>query len=128
MNIEDIIINLKVLEKVQIHEKLISRGQYLNIEYVSIVPLGLRRWWRQDNRNEMLKKINLTIKCAIEILPSMHQQCRIIEHSNKKTLDDFAIDNIVVDFPEPAHASTTTFLPDRILCKTACCSLLIFQN
>jgi hypothetical protein len=87
MNIEEIIINLKVLEKVQIHEKLISRGQYLNIEYVSVVPLGIRRWWRQDNRNEMLKKINLTIKCAIEILASMHQQCRIIEHSNKKTLD-----------------------------------------
>ena len=36
MNIEEIIINLKVLEKVQIHEKLISSGQYLNIEYVSL--------------------------------------------------------------------------------------------
>ena len=67
MNIEEIIINLKVLEKVQIHEKLISRGQYLNIEYVSVVPLGIRRWWRQDNRNEMLKKINLTIKKLIQI-------------------------------------------------------------
>lgn len=85
MNIEEIIINLKVLEKVQIHEKLISRGQYLNIEYVSVVPLGIRRWWRQDNRNEMLKKINLTIKCAIETIKSINIEKN--GPSNKNTLD-----------------------------------------
>ena len=57
MEKEDILINLKVLENVQVHQKIISRSQYLNIEYVSVVPVSLRRWLRQDNRNLMLNKI-----------------------------------------------------------------------
>lgn len=64
MDYPDILVNLKVLEHVQVNEKLISNGQYLNIEYKSIVPVSLRRWYRQDNRNEMLKKIKLIIQTA----------------------------------------------------------------
>ena len=58
MEYEDILVNLKVLEKVQINEKLHSRGKYLNVEYVSVVPVSIRRWLRQDTRDEMLKKIS----------------------------------------------------------------------
>lgn len=68
MDYEDILVNLKVLEKVEVNEKLISRGKYLNIEYASIVPVSIRRWIRQDNRNEMLKKIKLVIQSGLNIL------------------------------------------------------------
>lgn len=90
MNPEDIIINLKVIEKVQINEKLISRGQYLNIEYVSIVPLSIRRWWRQDNRNEMLKKLHIVIHSAIKLIPEHNErntQFLIKEKKNSSGLD-----------------------------------------
>lgn len=68
MNINDILVNLKVLEKVEINQKLISKGKFLNIEYDSIIPLSVRRWLRQDNRDEMLKKINIVISESIKLL------------------------------------------------------------
>jgi len=68
MNINDILVNLKVLEKVEINQKLISKGKFLNIEYDSIIPLSIRRWLRQDNRDEMLKKINIVICESIKLL------------------------------------------------------------
>ena len=68
MNYEEIIINLKVLESLEKNQKLISRGSYLNIEPVSIIPEAIRRWHRQDNRNETLKKINLVVNSAIELM------------------------------------------------------------
>lgn len=68
MDIDEILINLKVLSEVQVNQKLITRGQYLNIEYASIVPEFFRRWQRQDNRNESIKKINLVVHSAIEAI------------------------------------------------------------
>jgi acetate kinase len=68
MEYEDILVNLKVLEKVQINEKLHSRGKYLNVEYVSVVPLSIRRWLRQDTRDEMLKKIKNVIQTGLNIV------------------------------------------------------------
>ena len=68
MDIEEIYINLKVLESLDKNQKLISRGQYLNIEPVSIIPEAIRRWQRQDNRNETIKKINLIVNSAIEFI------------------------------------------------------------
>ena len=68
MNYEEIIINLKVLESLEKNQKLISRGSYLNIEPLSIIPEAIRRWHRQDNRNETLKKINLVVNSAIELI------------------------------------------------------------
>ena len=65
---EEIIINLKVLESLEKNQKLISRGSYLNIEPLSIIPEAIRRWHRQDNRNETLKKINLVVNSAIELI------------------------------------------------------------
>lgn len=68
MDIDEILINLKVLSELQVHQKLITRGQYLNIEYVSIIPEFIRRWQRQDNRNETIKKITLVVHSAIEVI------------------------------------------------------------
>ena len=68
MEYEDILVNLKVLEKVQINEKLHSRGKYLNVEYVSVIPVSIRRWLRQDTRDEMLKKIKNIIQTGLNIV------------------------------------------------------------
>lgn len=67
MDIDEVLVNLKVLEQIQVNQKLISRGQYLNIEYQSIVPEWIRRWRRQDNRNETIKKINIVINSALKL-------------------------------------------------------------
>lgn len=67
MEVDEILVNLKVLEQLQVNQKLISRGPFLNIEYESIVPECIRRWRRQDNRNETIKKINLVINSALEL-------------------------------------------------------------
>ena len=40
MDIDEVLINLKVLEQLQVNQKLISRGPYLNIEFDSIVVNG----------------------------------------------------------------------------------------
>jgi len=66
MDIDEVLVNLKVLEQIQVNQKLISRGPYLNIEYESIIPEFFRRWRRQDNRNETIKKINLVINSALK--------------------------------------------------------------
>lgn len=68
MNTEEIFINLKVLESLNKNQKVISRGPYLNIEPNSIIPEFVRRWHRQDSRDEMLKKVNLVVNSAIEII------------------------------------------------------------
>jgi hypothetical protein len=65
MDIEEIVVNLKVLETLEKHQKLITRGSYLNIETRSIVPQAIRRWNRQDSRHETIRKINTVIDAAI---------------------------------------------------------------
>ena len=78
MDKEEIMVNLKVLEGLQKNQKIVSRGQYINIEIESIVPEFLRRWRRQDNRNETLKKINTIVNSAIEFVKTTDKQ--ITEH------------------------------------------------
>lgn len=68
MDLEETIINLKILQKLEKNQKLITRGAYINIEPNSLVPEFFRRWNRQDNRNETLKKINTIINIAIDYL------------------------------------------------------------
>jgi hypothetical protein len=66
MEIEEIIINLKLLQKVEKGQKLITRDAYLNIETSYLfIPEGIRRWKRQDNRNEMIKTVNRVVNDAI---------------------------------------------------------------
>ena len=84
MDLEEIFINLKVLESLDKDQKLISRGQYMNIEPNSIIPEFIRRWHRQDNRNECLKKINLIVNSAIEYIDKQQQVKN--ENNNKVQL------------------------------------------
>ena len=75
MDSEEIIINLKLLQQVEKGQKLVTRDAYLNIETGYLfIPEGLRRWRRQDNRNETIKCINRVVNDAITLLkkdPSM---------------------------------------------------------
>ena len=68
MDLEETIVNLRVLNKLDKHQKLITRGAYLNIEPASLIPEALRRWNRQDNRYETIKKINAVVNSAISNL------------------------------------------------------------
>jgi hypothetical protein len=65
MDLEEIIVNLRVLNKLDKHQKLITRGAYLNIESPSLIPESIRRWNRQENRFETIKKINAVVNAAI---------------------------------------------------------------
>jgi len=65
MDLEETIINLRILNKLDKNQKLITRGAYLNIEAPSLIPEFMRRWNRQDNRYETIKKINSVINSAI---------------------------------------------------------------
>ena len=65
MDLEETIINLRILNKLDKNQKLITRGAYLKIETKSLVPEFVRRWNRQDNRFETIKKINAVVNSAI---------------------------------------------------------------
>jgi hypothetical protein len=65
INIEVVRVNLTVLAKVEKNQKLATRDRYLNIEVRSLVPEFVRRWRRDDNRDETLKQINQTVDNAI---------------------------------------------------------------
>jgi hypothetical protein len=66
IDIEEIIVNLKLLETLDQNQKLVTRDKYLNIEPRSFVPEFIRRWNRQDNRNETIVKLNNIINQAIK--------------------------------------------------------------
>jgi len=69
MNADDeLIVNLIVISKVQVNTKLYTSGIYLNLEQPSYVPESVRRWMRQDSRDETIKKINRIVMRALEEL------------------------------------------------------------
>jgi len=69
MNADDeLVVNLIVISKVQINTKLYTSGIYLNLEQPSYIPESVRRWVRQDSRDETIKKINRIVMRALEEL------------------------------------------------------------
>jgi hypothetical protein len=70
MDVEEIIINLTIISQIERGNRLMTRGSFLNIEPRSIIPESIRRWNRQDNRNETLKRLNNVVNHAILILPT----------------------------------------------------------
>jgi hypothetical protein len=67
MECEEIIVNLNVLRQVQKGQKLSTRGAFLDIETPYLIPECIRRWRRQDNRNEMLNTLNRIINNALQL-------------------------------------------------------------
>ena len=58
---DEIVVNLKVIASITVNSKLYTKGSLLNLEQASIIPESFRRWYRQDNRDEAIKKIDRTI-------------------------------------------------------------------
>jgi len=71
---DEIMINLKVLASIEQNKKIVTRDTFLNIETRQIVPEWARRWWRGDDRNETLKKIDEVIESALRIRTSQETQ------------------------------------------------------
>jgi len=69
MDLDDVIINLKLLAMVGKHQKLVTRDVYLNIEARSIIPEAIRRWRRGDDRHAAIQKIHQTVTAALKYEP-----------------------------------------------------------
>ena len=75
---DEIIINLNILSTLAPNKKLITKETYLNVEATNIfVPEFLKRWYRGDDRDESIKKIDLIISKAIQ---SIEKNILIKEH------------------------------------------------
>ena len=67
---DDVTVNLKLLARVQKHQKIVTRDTFLNVESKSLVPECIRRWRRGDDRHTTINKINSVVTAGIELLPS----------------------------------------------------------
>ena len=62
---DEVVINLKVIASITLNSRLYTKGALLNLEQVSYIPLSVRRWCRQDSRDDAIKKIDRVITKAI---------------------------------------------------------------
>ena len=60
-----IIINLKVIAAIQANDKINTSDNYLNLESKNILPQFIKRWWRGDDRNESLSRLDEIITEAL---------------------------------------------------------------
>ena len=81
--IDDLIVNLKVLSGLEQNKKLITKETFLNVEKPNFLPEGIKRWWRSDSRDETIKKIDLVISKAIEGIHNNPQLVEFIENAKK---------------------------------------------
>jgi len=65
---DDVVVNLKVIASICVNTKLYTKGPYLNIEQPMFIPESVRRWYRQDSRDESIKRIDRTIARSIAYL------------------------------------------------------------
>ena len=61
---DEVVVNLKVIASISLNSKLYTKGSLLNLERVSVVPESVRRWYRQDSRDDAIKKIDRVIMKA----------------------------------------------------------------
>jgi len=62
---DEVVINLKVIASITLNSRLYTKGALLNLEQDSYIPLSVRRWYRQDSRDEAIKKIDRVITKSI---------------------------------------------------------------
>ena len=60
-----IIINLKVIAAIQANDKINTSDNYLNLESKNLLPQSIKRWWRGDDRNESLSRLDEIITEAL---------------------------------------------------------------
>ena len=61
---DEVVVNLKVIGSVVVNTKLYTKGAYLNIEQPMLIPESVRRWYRQDSRDDAIKRIDRTTSKA----------------------------------------------------------------
>ena len=67
--VNEIIVNLNVLSKLEKNKKLITKQQYLNIDTSSTrLTAAVTRWWREEGRDDALKKIDWLITKSEQFL------------------------------------------------------------
>ena len=81
--IDDSIVNLKVLSGLEQNKKLVTKETFLNVEKPNFLPEGIKRWWRSDGREETIKKIDLVISKAIESSNTNPELVEFIKNSKK---------------------------------------------
>lgn len=67
MEPEEIIVNLNVLHQIKKGQKLSTRGAFLDIEAPYLIPECIRRWRRQETRNDMINTLNKVVNSAIQL-------------------------------------------------------------
>ena len=81
MESEEIIVNLNVIRQLKKGQKLSTRGAFLDIETSHLIPECIRRWRRQDTRNEMINTLNRIINSAIYLQQTDETILPYIVHS-----------------------------------------------
>lgn len=92
----ELIVNLTILSQVEKNRKLLTKDTYLNMEQKTQllqVPEAVRRWWRGDNRDNTLKKIDLIINKAIDLIDNdimeyLRKSIKGIENLKETYTDD----------------------------------------
>jgi hypothetical protein len=67
---DEVVVNLKVIGSIVVNTKLYTKGTYLNIEQPMMIPESFRRWYRQDSRDDAIKRIDRTISKAASYVES----------------------------------------------------------
>ena len=65
---DELIINLKVLSKLDKNNKLTTKEKFLNLQSSYMLPEALSRWWNGDNRDESLKFLDNLATKSIKFL------------------------------------------------------------
>ena len=65
---DELIINLKVLSKLDKNNKLTTKEKFLNLQSSYMLPEALSRWWNGDNRDESLKFLDNLATKSIKLL------------------------------------------------------------
>lgn len=66
MNVQELVINLKVISSIGVNQKLNTKNIILNVEPLSVIPEFARRWLRQDNREETIRRITEVVDQSIK--------------------------------------------------------------
>lgn len=65
MELDEIVVNLKILALIKKGDRITTSSPYLNIEQRSILPECIRRWKQGECRGEAIRKINIIINNAL---------------------------------------------------------------
>tara|TARA_Y100000022_G_C13012111_1_gene267208 strand:- start:126 stop:494 length:369 start_codon:yes stop_codon:yes gene_type:complete len=82
--VDNLIVNLKVLSGLEQNKKLITKESFLNVETTILgLPESVRRFWRGDSRDESIKKIDSIVTKSLELVDEYDRLREHIESSKK---------------------------------------------